>query len=311
MTRYRIQPSQISTLDSLHIKERPLFLDVESEDCPYTLLKQIPEFGFAIVGTRQPQRRSMELLESTLRNLTGQPLVIISGFARGIDSRAHELAVELGFKTIAVLGAGIDVDYPRENHYLRTKILESGGLMISEWEPGTNPYPGNFLKRNRLIAAFSKAVWVVESAALSGSLNTANWAGHLNRELFATPCFPGDIFFQGNQKLLSQSESDRFAVAHPFFGSDSLKPVWPQLSDLNQNSMQNWIAKPKSKLQKWIHDIKGQYGICYLPKLVSHAEQEGIPINIFFRDFQNEIKAKTIIHLSNDEIDFAQSSLNF
>jgi DNA protecting protein DprA len=208
---------------------RPVKLDVESFTTDLSLLDQLPECGFAIVGTRTPQRRSFELLEKTMADLRGSNLVIISGLARGIDSRAHELAIEHGLKTIAILGNGIDIDYPRENRHLRKKIVEHGGMVISQFERQMAPIKYNFIHRNQLIAGLSSAVWVVEAAAISGTLNTAKHAASFNRDLYATPCFPGDPFFQGNEKLLSEQHPDRYPIAKPFFGSHSLSPTWREL----------------------------------------------------------------------------------
>ena len=163
------------------------FLEIETNDSDTEenktseLFSSLPENGLAIVGTRFPQRKSFDLLEKTMEELKGSGLVIVSGFARGIDSRAHELAIEYGLKTIAILGCGLNIDYPRENHILRKKILAHGGLIISPFETGLPPIPRNFLSRNQLIAYFSKAVWVVEAAAnMAISRAKAQKPGHDN-----------------------------------------------------------------------------------------------------------------------------------
>lgn len=205
-------------------------IQIETLNPEWDLLKSLPDSGFAIVGTRYPQRKSFEFLEKTIHDLRDTGLIIVSGFARGIDSRAHELAVDSGLKTLAILGCGLNIDYPRENRHLRKKILDHGGWILSPFEADAPALPHHFLNRNQLIAHFSKAVWVVEAASISGSLNTANHAFHLNRDLYATPCFPDDTFYEGNQKLLSQKETDKYPIADPFFGVHSLLKTWERLS---------------------------------------------------------------------------------
>lgn len=254
-----------------------------SEDDPQPLLSQLPHQGLAIVGTRYPQRRSFELLEKTINELRGSDLVIVSGFARGIDSRAHDLAIECGLKTIAIVGCGIDVDYPRENRHLRKRVLESGGLVISPFAMGAPAYASHFLERNEWIAGFARATWVVEAAEISGTLNTANWAMKLNRDLFATSCFPGDVFFKGNEKLLSQKDPDRYPLAEPFFGVHSLLSSFPHLAT------QPTLPQSYSQLQRWILELQGERGDCHVQILMNHASGQGLTLGDFYRQFEKEI----------------------
>jgi DNA processing protein len=109
--------------------------------------------------------------------------------ARGIDSAAHEGALDAGGATIAVLGTGPDVPYPATNRRLYERVV-AAGLVLSESPPGTKAFPGCFPRRNRIIAALSKATIVVEAGFKSGALNTANLAAAINRPVGA---FPGQI----------------------------------------------------------------------------------------------------------------------
>ena len=264
------------------------FLEIESANGELDLLDQLPESGLAIVGTRYPQRRSFELLEKTIKELKDSKLVIVSGFARGIDSRAHELAIEYGLKTIAILGCGLNVDYPSENRMLRKKVLDSGGLMISPYEVNTPAYPGNFLERNQLIAYFSKAVWVVEAAARSGTLNTANHASSMNRDLYATSCYPGDRYFEGNQKLLSQQDTDRYPIAEPFFNAITFCKSWNHLQPPKEKK-KPFNRRKISRIQKWVLEIKESGGECFIQSLFSLAMNEGMAAGEFYREYQKEI----------------------
>ena len=267
------------------------FLEIETEDPSGTLLHTLPESGFAIVGTRYPQRKSFELLEKTMEKLRDSRLVIVSGFARGIDSRAHELAVECGLKTIAILGCGLNIDYPRENRTLRKKILNHGGMIISPFETEMPALPRNFLSRNQLIAYFSKAVWVVEAAAISGTLNTANHASNLNRDLYATPCFPDDPFFEGNQKLLSQKNTDRYPIADPFFGVSALAKTWSHLGAIS-NDQKKWDRKNMTKIQRWILELKHTQGECRIQSLMNLATSQGMSPGQFYLEYEKELNAE-------------------
>ncbi|NDF14178.1 hypothetical protein EB061_02505 [bacterium] len=269
----------------------PDFIDLESNESPEVLFGDLPALGLAVVGTRHPERRSLEQLERTLESLRATRLVIVSGFARGIDAAAHELAARLGMRTIGILGCGIDIDYPRGNRELRRKILDAGGALLSSFPRGTAPWAGNFLERNALIAGLSKAVWVVEAAAASGTLNTATWATRLNRDLYATSCFPGDHRFEGNEKLLSQRTTDRYPVAQSLFGAHSLTSTWPGLTlEERKDPDPKLLRGPLSPLQRWVFEIRNRYGECHLPALLAKASGEGVPLGKLLQNLEIEFR---------------------
>ena len=173
----------------------------ESEDYP-PLLKQIPDaplllyvrgdpkvlsqHAVAMVGTRRPSAYGSSVAHRLAHDLAQRQLVLISGLARGIDSAAHRGALEAKGKTVAVLGSGLDIIYPRENKRLADEIQKTGAV-ISEFPLGTGPTPENFPIRNRIISGLSLGVVVVEAAEYSGSLITARLAVEQNREVFAVP----------------------------------------------------------------------------------------------------------------------------
>lgn len=138
----------------------------------------------AVVGARRHTAYGAEAAKLLAGGLAGAGVVVVSGLARGIDGIAHEAALAGG--TIAVLGCGIDVAYPRENAALQERIAQEG-LLLSEFAPGVPALPYHFPRRNRLIAALSAGVVVVEASAKSGSLITADHALELGREVFAVP----------------------------------------------------------------------------------------------------------------------------
>ena len=140
----------------------------------------------AIVGARTASREGMIAAEAIAADLARTGVVIASGLARGIDAAAHTGALDAGGTTIAVLGTGIDIVYPPENEALFERIGRCG-LVMTEFPPGTQPFPGNFPRRNRIISGLSRAVLVVEAAEKSGSLITARLAADQGRDVMAMP----------------------------------------------------------------------------------------------------------------------------
>jgi DNA processing protein len=143
--------------------------------------------GVAMVGTRHPTPYGSGMAERQACDLTAQGLVIISGMARGVDTASHRGAISAKGKTVAVLGTGVDVIYPKENSRLSEQIVALGGAIISEFPLGTSPFPQNFPIRNRIISGMSIGVLVVEAAEYSGTRITARCALEQGREVFGVP----------------------------------------------------------------------------------------------------------------------------
>lgn len=140
----------------------------------------------AIVGTRNPSSYGVRVARTFASGITDHDLAVISGGAIGIDTAAHQGALDNGGETIAVLAGGIDIDYPAGNARLFQRIAEKGAL-LSEVMPGVSARPERFLTRNRLIAAIASSTIVVEAAYRSGSLRTARDAAELLRPVMAVP----------------------------------------------------------------------------------------------------------------------------
>ena len=147
--------------------------------------------GFTIVGTRHPSEYSLRVTERIAGGLAEQGLTIVSGFAMGIDGAAHTAALQKNAPTVAVLGAGLNVNYPHEHADLKAQMAQEA-LLITEFFPCTRPLPCNFPIRNRILSGLSLGVLVVEAAIGSGSLITANYAAEQGRDVFCIP--PADIF---------------------------------------------------------------------------------------------------------------------
>lgn len=142
--------------------------------------------AIAVVGSRNPSPLASQICELFVKEFVKAKITIVSGLARGIDTIAHQTAIQNSGRTIAVLGNGFDVVYPKENKNLYLEIPKAGAI-VSEFAPQTPPFPQNFLARNRLISGLSKAVLVVEAARRSGTLSTAAHAARQGREVFALP----------------------------------------------------------------------------------------------------------------------------
>lgn len=140
----------------------------------------------AVVGARACSSYGRSVARSLARDLAASGLVVVSGMARGIDGEAHRGALEGGGATIAVLGCGIDRDYPAAHAELARRIVGTG-LVVSEYEPGVEPTPWRFPARNRIIAGLCQATLVIEARERSGALITADFALEEGREVLAVP----------------------------------------------------------------------------------------------------------------------------
>ncbi len=150
-----------------------------------------PQRAIAMVGSRNPTPQGAQNARQFARAFAGGGISVVSGLALGVDGAAHEGALEgagaaAGMATIAVIGTGIDRVYPRQHRELAHRIARHG-LIVSEYPLGTPPLPGNFPKRNRLIAGLAQGALVVEAALQSGSLITARLAAEQGKEVFAIP----------------------------------------------------------------------------------------------------------------------------
>lgn len=160
------------------------------------------DFSISIVGTRHPSDYSVRLTNALSKELAKFGVVIISGFAVGIDIAANMSAIRGGGKTIAVLGCGLDHNYPKENFVYRSDI-EKSGLFISEYYPKTGGNPTSFPARNRILSGLSLGTIVIEAAEKSGALITANLALSQGKDIFAAA--PHDLFdkrYGGNVRLI-------------------------------------------------------------------------------------------------------------
>jgi DNA processing protein len=161
------------------------------------------EWAVAVVGTRRATVYGKEAARMLASDLTRAGVTVVSGMAHGIDTIAHQAALEAGGRTVAVFGCGVDVIYPARNRHLATEIVQRGAL-VSEYPLGTRPEAGNFPPRNRIISGLSLGTVVVESDRGGGALITAGFAAEQGRDVFAVP---GSVFARtsrGTNRLIQQ-----------------------------------------------------------------------------------------------------------
>lgn len=179
------------------IPDPPPFLYVKGE------IRDGDENAVAVVGSRSASEYGLRITRDLCRGLASLGFTVVSGMALGIDGEAHQEAIGVGGRTVAVLGSGVDVAYPWEHKALYQTICQHGAV-LSELPMGTPPFSYNFPTRNRIISGLSLGVVVVEATERSGSLITARLAGEQGREVFAVPGQAGASRSRGTHRLIRQ-----------------------------------------------------------------------------------------------------------
>lgn len=216
--------------DSLkNISDPPFLIYLRGE------LKKEDEKAVALVGTRRATAYGKIAAKKLARELARAGLTIVSGMARGIDTCAHEGALEEGGRTIAVLGCGVDIVYPPENNSLMKEIIDHGAV-ISEFSLGTKPFARNFPRRNRIISGLSRGVIVVEAPLKSGALITADFALEQGKEVFAVPGIITSPYSKGTNRLLKEGAKVVEDAA------DVLEEIGVSFSDIKISSFDNQLS---------------------------------------------------------------------
>ena len=190
-----------------------------------------------IVGTRRPSTYGKRWTQRLSGRLTASGAMIISGLAAGIDAEAHTSCLKHDGETVAVVGTGVDVVYPKQNQGLYEQIVKDG-LIVSEYPDGTGPDRGHFPQRNRIIAGLSRAILVTEAPARSGALITARLANDYCREVYALPCSLDNAQGEGCLRLIGQG-------AQMILGDRTLTEALKELPAVNA-PIENRHDKPKS-----------------------------------------------------------------
>ena len=180
----------------------------------------------AVVGARTASDAGRRMAQRLGLELAAKGFTVVSGLARGIDSEAHQGALDAHGRTVAVMGCGIDIIYPPENRKLAEAIVDGGGAILSELPIGTPPIAENFPTRNRLISGLCLGVVIVEAAEKSGSLITARMALEQDRQVFAVPGSPLTGRTRGSNRLLKEGARLVDCV------EDVLEELAPQLGEV-------------------------------------------------------------------------------
>ena len=190
----------------------------------------------SVVGSRKASAQGIEVTRTICRDLSRNGVRIISGLAMGIDTAAHEGCIEGGSPTAAVMGCGLDVNYPIENETLKEQIVERGGVLLSEYPPGFRANKFVFQVRNRIISGLGKALLMMESQIQSGTTLTVHHALDQGREVYAYPGIPGTEWAEGAHQLLREG-------ANFFTSADDI------LEDLGwENAEQHPVQKTEKSL---------------------------------------------------------------
>jgi DNA processing protein len=160
--------------------------------------------SIAMVGSRSASFYGKEMAHSIARCFAQHDIPVVSGLARGIDAAAHQGVLSIAGATIAVLGCGVDIIYPRANKKIYDEIIARDGAIVSEYSLGAIPYPANFPQRNRIISGMTRGTIVVEAAQRSGSLITARLALEEGRDVFCLPGQATSVRSHGTNNLIKQ-----------------------------------------------------------------------------------------------------------
>ena len=248
--------------------------------------------SIAVVGMRKPSEYGVLVTEKLCSELVAQNITVVSGLARGIDTKAHNTTIEAGGRTIAVLGSGIDVIYPYENRTLAEKISKRG-VVISEYPMGSEPDAPNFPRRNRLISGMSLGTLVIEAGEKSGALITANIALEQNREVFAVP---GNIFSSksfGTNSLIQEGAKLVLST------QDIIDELRPQLTHLKKVAKQRRPVERLTDLERKLLDSLSEVPlhidmIAHVNKL-STSQALTLLLTLELKDFVKQLAGKMFV----------------
>lgn len=187
------------------------------EDAPYVVFYKgditcLDRPSIAIIGTRKPSYYGKKMAKTIAETFSELGICVVSGFAMGIDSYAHQAALQKTGNTIAVCGCGLNIDYPASNQKLREDILASGGLLLSEYTLDTMPVSYHFPFRNRIISGLSDMVIFVEGSIKSGGMHTVNKAIEQGKPVYAVPGNIDNALSEGPNSLLARGEAKFYYI---------------------------------------------------------------------------------------------------
>ena len=255
------------------------------------------EVTITVVGTRHPSPYSIKFAKRICDELAKVGVTLVSGFALGIDSMAHQAALKNNGRTVAVLGCGIDVDYPKENSAIK-KVIARHGAVITEFFPGTKPNGQNFPQRNRIMSGLSLGTLIIEAGPQSGALITADLALQQGRDVFCVP--PADLFeprYSGVIRLIREGAIPTFThtdIMYEYYENFSHK-----INSINAN--ENYSNKEKDSYLFDATDKDTSQKKEIIPKdILAENKQKFIP-EINYEELTDE-QAKIVKLLENGSL---------
>lgn len=206
--------------------------------------------GIAVIGTRRPDRYGLDQAETWTRNIVRSGLAVYSGLAWGIDAAAHKTALETNGVTVGVLGSGIDRIYPPGHKSLVKRMTEEGGVVVTEYPPGTRPSPEHFPVRNRIVSGMSRGVLVIQSGVKGGSMITARSALDQNREVFVVPHPLGSKNGEGCNYLIRSGQGKLVERVEDLLEEIRWEPLRKTGQPENVKSLLQKFSEPEQKVCK-------------------------------------------------------------
>ncbi len=218
----------------------------ELADAPYALFYKgnvdcLQKNCIAVVGTRKPSFYGQKVAKELAQNFAKQNINVVSGFAMGIDTCAHEAASEYG-TTCAVCGCGFAINYPQSNAKLKQQILNNGGLIMSEYSPYTPPLSYHFPFRNRIIAALSQMVFFVEGANKSGGMLTVEKAIELGKSVYAVPGNIYNLLSEGPNSLIALGQAKCYYDFAQALEELNIKEPQLQVQEIYATNIENELS---------------------------------------------------------------------
>lgn len=305
-----VKYKSISYLDEIkekNIKENINYICIEENDYPNNLkyVYDAPNIlfykgniniinkniGLAVVGSRKATKYGMSCATSISKGLSNIGINIISGLAFGIDSYAHMGCMEGCGKTIAVLGSSVNNVLPKKNIYLANKILENGGLIISDYNINSSVFPSNYVNRNRIISGISEGVIVVEAAKKSGALITAEFGLEQGKNIYAVPGNINSCMSKGCHQIIKEGAKL----------IDNIEDILNEYKIVNIKSRENLKKYDNMNLSKEstviIDTIKKQ-GVLHIDEICDNTRMEIKSVNtilseLVLKDVLVEMNNKT------------------
>lgn len=307
--RDRLSEKDVGVIGS-HTQDYPDHLDNIYDPPPVLFyrgsLQSLRTPAIAVVGTRKASELGKNFAQQLARDLADYGVTIVSGLASGIDAASHRGAINADEdRTVAVLGTGVDIAYPRRNEELQTEI-ERKGLLVSEYTPGTDPNARHFPERNRIISGLSSAVIVVQAGVRSGAIITADCALEQGREVYAVPGAVNDDLHDGCHRLIKEGAGlvecaediiDFLQVEGDFTPPDQTIAITP-----DQQAIYECVKSKPVHVDEIVQATGLELGFC--AKNLLELENKGLILSLPGKRYQRSADAKQVdVEVAEEESD--------